>query len=125
MGRPPKYDWDSARSLALNGIPLVEVSEKLSIDYNTLRNRAFREAAAHLELLPEEELIESHQALANISKAAATSFGWNRPEWGQANRCYDVRMTMLSPRQRAIVAETLPEATAPEADPEGRSPISP
>ena len=63
IGRPPKHDLDAARSLALNGIPLVEIAERLQIPPGTLTNRAFREQWQVAQTFGRAKRLKAKQAI--------------------------------------------------------------
>lgn len=88
---------------------MVRRSAKDILENNGVASRlhlsgAIRKASAHLENMEKEKLIERHQALPSVTKAASTVHGWSEQQEEEKLRIAQINLNVLSMGPAALMA---------------------
>lgn len=67
---------------------------------------AIRKASAHLESMPEPDLISNHQALQSISRAASNVHAWHQDQEKHHTQNVNIALLSLPPDKLASLSET-------------------
>jgi hypothetical protein len=89
---------------------LVQKSAKAIIDANGAASKlhlsgAIRKASRHLEAMPEEKLIDNHQALQSVTRAAANVHSWTQDRQQHDTQTINLAVLSIDPTKLASFSE--------------------